>query len=200
MTLGMPRRGAPEDLKRAGALTVKGACPMKSMPSIPRVVTFLLALLAMVTLLPFAFAQTPAGPTPSPTPLPTTPPNAPAGGGDVWLAAVVLGLGVLAIIAAAAKLVDLRARREAEALQLQAQISDELMRDRTLGGLPVVATAHVPVVKGSPATIVLTGQVPTPELRQAAIRLVEKEACRTRPDVRLEDRVAVVPSEARRAA
>jgi hypothetical protein len=56
------------------------------------------------------------------------------------------------------------------------------------------------MLRGSPATIEVSGQVPTPELRKAALRIVEAEASRVRPDVRIEDRLEIAPSTASRAA
>ncbi len=173
---------------------------MRSIPRILRIVILLAVPLAIATLLSLASAQTPAAPGPSQTPLPSAPPPPTAGGGEAWPAAAILALGLLGIIGAAAKMIDLRAKREAEAIQVQARISDALLRDRALVGLRIVATARVPVWKGSPATIEVSGQLPTPELREAALRFVEREVSRLRPDVRLEDRLAVVPSLARRAA
>jgi hypothetical protein len=89
--------------------------------------------------------------------------------------------------------------REAEAVQLQARISDALLRDSAFFGLPITPTARVPLLKGSPATVEVAGQVPSPAMRDGVFRVVRAEAARIRPDVVIEDRVAVVPTMARAA-
>ncbi len=118
------------------------------------------------------------------------------GGGTVWAAVIVI-VGLLVLIGVAVKLFDLRRQREAEAVQLQAQVSDALLRDPALAGLPLTPTAHVPFWAGSPATIEVAGQVPMPELRERVLRIVHDEATRIRSDVQIEDRLAVSPELAR---
>ncbi|MGH7340831.1 MAG: hypothetical protein ACREKH_10100 [Candidatus Rokuibacteriota bacterium] len=127
---------------------------------------------------------------------PTQPPIAPdptAGAGDRggWIVASVLILGLLVVIGAVVKLYDLRGKREAEAVHLQAQISDAFLRDANLFGLPVAATAHAPLWKGTPVTIDITGEVPDPMLREAVFRIAASEAARIRPDVEIVDKLAV---------
>jgi hypothetical protein len=126
-------------------------------------------------------------------------PNPPEAGGHVWLAVALLVIWLIVLIVAGAKLIDLSNRREAEALHLQAQVGDALLEDQALASLPVVPTAHIPL-KGSPATVEVSGQVPNAELREAAVHIAEKEASRVRPDVRIEDKLQVVSSGPRRAA
>jgi hypothetical protein len=122
------------------------------------------------------------------------------GGGSGILMAVVLVVGLLVVIGAAVKMFDLRRKREAEAVHLQAQVSDALLRNEALFGLPVTATAHVPTWSGSPATIELSGQVPSPELRELVLRVTREEASRIRSDFQVEDRMAVIPTMAARTA
>ena len=109
-------------------------------------------------------------------------------------------VGLILVIVAAAKIIDLWGRRETERILLQGGIAEALMRDRALSRLPVVPTAHIPMLRGSPVTIEVSGRVPTPELRKVTLRVVEEEASRVRPDVRIQDRLELVPSSARRAA
>jgi len=110
------------------------------------------------------------------------------------MALVIFAL--LVIVGVGVKLYDLRRRRESEAVQLQAQISDALMRDQLLYGVPIMATARAPFWRRSPATIEIAGQVPSPQARETALRIVRAEASRIRPDVQIEDRLAVVPRHA----
>ena len=136
-----------------------------------------------------AWAQTapnPAVPSPAPT--------SAAEGGSTAIAAVLVVLGLVVVIGLAVKLFDLKRKRESEGVQLQAQVSDALLREPSLAGLPLTPTAHVPIWTGTPATIAVTGQVPTPELKEIALRLVRDEAARIRSDVQIEDHLSVVPT------
>jgi len=123
-------------------------------------------------------------------------PRAPSAGGGASLIAVVLILLAVLVILGIRELYDRQRRREFEAVQLQAQISDALLRDRLLYGVPIMATARAPFWRRSPATIEIAGQVPTPQARETALRIVRAEASRIRPDVQIEDRLAVVPRRA----
>jgi hypothetical protein len=128
-----------------------------------------------------------------------TPAPAESGAGGVVMA-MTLVLALLVVIGAAVKLYDLRRKREAEAVHLQAQVSDALLRQEDLFGLPVAATATIPLWSGTPATLDVSGQVPAPEVHDRVLRIVREEAARIRPDVQIEDRVTVVPAMAARAA
>jgi hypothetical protein len=121
-------------------------------------------------------------------------------GGETALAVVVFIGALLVILGVIVKLLDLRRKRENEAVVVQAQISDAVLRDPTLFSLPITPTAHVPLWKGSPITVEVAGQVPSDELKETALRVVEREATHLRPDVRIEDRVGVVPTMSRRSA
>ena len=72
-----------------------------------------------------------------------------------------------------------------------------LLREPSLAGLPLTPTVHVPMWRGTPATIELMGRVPTPELKDTVLRIVRDEAARIRSDVQIEDRLSVVPTMAR---
>jgi len=139
-----------------------------------------------------AWAQT----TPNPVMPPATPQPAAEGGGAA-IAAVVVVVGLFMVIGVVVKLFDLKQKRESEAVQLQAQLSDALLREPSLAGLPLTPTVHVPMWRGTPATIELMGRVPTPELKDTVLRIVRDEAARIRSDVQIEDRLSVVPTMAR---
>jgi hypothetical protein len=140
------------------------------------------------------WAQTPApGPTaPPPAATPAVEPG--AGWGATGIAVVIVVVGLLMIVGLLVKMFDLKRKRDAEAVHVQSQISDALMQDTSLFGLPITPTAHVPTWAGSPVTIELAGQVPTPALRDTVLRIVEQEVGRIRQDFRIEDRIGVVPS------
>src|SRR5881628_428285 len=137
-----------------------------------------------------AWAQT----APSPS---LSPPAAEGGGATI--AAVVVIVGLLMVIGVVVKLFDLKQRRESEAVQLQAQLSDALLREPSLAGLPLTPTVYVPMWTGTPATIDVTGQVPRPELKDLALRLVSDEASRIRSDIKIVDRLSIVPTAAQAA-
>ena len=131
-------------------------------------------------------ATTPTAPVTPPTPAPV-----PAGSeGGIGLTIGLL-VGFLVLIVVAVRLFDLRRRRESEAVHLQARISDALLREPGLFGLPVTPTAHVAFWRGSPARIELTGRVPDAATRDTILRLAREEAQRVRPDAEIEDRLVI---------
>ena len=127
-------------------------------------------------------------------PSPVTPPagGAASSAGAGTVAVVLLVLALLVIVGVGVKMYDLKRRREAEAVHLQAQISDALLREQLLFGLPITPTARVPMWKGS-ATIEVAGQVSSPQERETALRIIRAEATRIRSDFQIDDRLAVVP-------
>lgn len=143
----------------------------------------------------WAQAATPPGP-------PVTPGTAtpPAPGGHAWLLSVLLGVAVFVLLTVIAKAIDLKRQREDEAVQLQAQISDALLRDRALVSLPVTATVHVPLWRQTPATVEMHGQVPSVALRQAVLHVPAQEAARLLASYHIQDRIAIVTSMGVRAA
>jgi hypothetical protein len=114
-----------------------------------------------------------------------------SGGFGPTLTVFLLLFALLVIVGIGVKLYDLKRKREAEAVHLQAQVSDALLREPTLFGLAVTPTAHVPWWKGTPARLEATGHVPTAEARERAIRIIEQEARSLRPDVEIVDRLEV---------
>jgi hypothetical protein len=113
---------------------------------------------------------------------------------------LVLLVGLLVVVGIGVKLYDLKRKREAEAVHLQAQVSDALLRDATLFGLAVTPTAQVPLWKGTPARLEVAGRVPEPEYRDQVLRLVEQERRHVRPDVVIVDRLEIAVAPATRAA
>jgi hypothetical protein len=129
--------------------------------------------------------------TPSQTPIAPMPGAAATAENGGWIVAAVLVFGLLVVIGALVKIYDLRRKRETEAVHLQAQISDALLRDPNLFGLPVAATAHAPFWRGTPATVELTGEVPDPNVRESVRRIALAESQRIRPDVEILDHLTV---------
>ena len=161
---------------------------MRSARPVHRLAASSAGLLAFGALASIAWAQAP------PLPGGTVPPGVSEWEGGIAPVTFALLFVFLWLVATVAKLADARSRREAETLSLQARIADALRREPRLANLPLVPTARVPPWRGSPPTIELSGQVPAPDLRAAALRVAQEEASRPRPDVRIQDRIAVAPT------
>src|SRR3977135_4373125 len=98
---------------------------------------------------------------------------------------------MLVLLGVAVKLYDLKRKREEEAVAAQARISDALLMDAALSGLPLTPTAHLPLWKGTPLVVEITGAVPRQEFRRAAVDVATREISRSRSDFRIEDRIKV---------
>jgi hypothetical protein len=167
---------------------------MKTMESArATVVTSALALVAWPKT---SWAQSVVGPQ-----VPGSAPSEAAQSGVVTTAVVVASLlGVLVVLGALIKMLDLKRKRDTEAVAVQARISDAVLRDPRLFNLPITPTAHVPLWKGTPVIVEVTGQVPSEDLRQAAIHLIEREASQLGPEVRIESKIGIEPTLTRRSA
>jgi hypothetical protein len=144
------------------------------------------------------WAQLSAGPTPFAAMAPGVTSDSAYVNGDVMaFVAVVL---LLAGVGVAVKLYDRSRRREVEATALQAKISNALMVETSLAGLPLTPTVQMPRWRREPVTIVLSGSVPRPALRQAAINLAIREVESTGKSCCLQDRMVVNAEWLRRAA
>lgn len=131
-----------------------------------------------------AWAQTPAPPV-----TPAVPGSGPAAqGGAMAVAGFLVVLGLLVLVGIAVKLYDRKRKRDAEAVHLQAQVSDALMRDAGLAGLLLTPTAYI---RGGEAVVEITGEVPDSATRETALRIAREEAARVRADVRIVDRISV---------
>ncbi len=149
-------------------------------------------LLAWLSIPAEVWAQSPGIQAPPTTPVPT------AQGGAVGIVVAVVALCLA--IGIAVKLYDLRRKRDEGAVFLQARISNAVQLDSSLATLPVSVFARAPLWRRSPAVVEIIGTVPTPELRDAVVRLVRRELSQCRPDARTEDRVVVDPLMAKHVA
>jgi len=125
---------------------------------------------------------------PSSSPRPLTP-------GGVVATVLTLGLLTIVIVAiiAVARFVSLRRQRTTEVLILQSQLSDAVAREAVLRGLRINPRARVSGWRKSQVTIEVAGEVPTPELREKAMRIVRAEAWRLQPDVNTVDHLFINP-------
>jgi hypothetical protein len=131
----------------------------------------------------------------------TSPPSAgTAGDNSGILMALALMGALLVLVGIGVKLWDARRKREAEAVHLQSQISDALLREQDFYGLAITPTVHAPIRRGAPMTVDVTGQAPSATLRDAALRIVRDEAARMGMTVEIVDRIEVTPAVARGVA
>jgi hypothetical protein len=119
-------------------------------------------------------------------------PSAAESAASTVLIFAALTLFVIAIIAATVYLTTRRQRID-EAVILQSQLSDALAREAGLRGLYITARAHVVGWRRSRVMLEVTGDVPTPELRETVMRIAAAEAQRIRPGVIPEDHLFIVP-------
>jgi hypothetical protein len=153
--------------------------------------TTLAAIPALLILVAIAWAQAPSAPSPG-----VAPPPGDMGGGMI-VALVMIAL--IALIGIAVKASDLKRKRTDAAVALQGRIADALLMDPALSHLPIAPTARTSFWRGSPVIIEVSGPVPTPELREAAMSLVIREAFNSGLHFRVEDRIAVDPAMSRAA-
>jgi len=105
----------------------------------------------------------------------------------IVLAAIVTAIVVVVRSAAA------RRQRLKEAAILQSQLSDAIAREALLRGLAIVPRARVSGWRRSPITIEVAGEVPTPDLRETVMRVIQVEARRLQPDVVTVDHLFIAP-------
>jgi hypothetical protein len=122
---------------------------------------------------------------------PSTPPASSSPGGTIAVVVVVVAL--LLVIGVCVKLYDLKRKREEMVLALQSQISDALVLDPSFAGLPIAAFASGSLWRRSRMVVAIRGPVPTPEVRTAVMRLVERELSSRQPGARAEDRLVIDP-------
>ena len=106
--------------------------------------------------------------------------------------ATVGGLIVLGV-----RYLEVRSRRDDEAARLQQSISEPLSRDAALVGssvLPIVSLT----LRGR-VRVALTGWASSLEVRDAAVRAVEREARRLGTEIRIVDQVEVADAVRRPA-
>ena len=91
-------------------------------------------------------------------------------------------------------------KREADAIGLQSRLSDALLTDRALQSAIVTLTVHTPMWKRSPLIVEVRGDVPSAGLRDAVLRVVQREATQLKSNVEIEDKLLIVPPRTSRTA
>jgi hypothetical protein len=147
-------------------------------------------VLAMVAAPVAALAQTPT------TPSPAAPPADGSAAGLVAMAGVLLAFFVA--VGIAVKLYDAKRKREEQGVGLQARLSDALLLTPGLTSMPVVASVHMPLRRGSPPVVELKGTVLTPAAREIAVHVVQRELAGV--NAQLEDQIVVDPQGVRKVA
>ena len=133
----------------------------------------------------------------------TAAPSAPAPGSDGTAAGVVFAIAILALLVVtgiAVKLHDRKRKVEDEVAALQGRISDAFFADRVLSGMSVTPTVRMPFRQNGLVTVTLSGTVPTPEARDAAIQLAMQAMEEAQVSFQVEDHILVNPMASRRAA
>jgi hypothetical protein len=133
-----------------------------------------------------AFAQGLPAPGPG-GPLP------PADAGGMLAPAIILVVALVGGLILAVAILDLRRKRQTQAIAIEGQVSDALMREPRLAGTVITAVANVPLTGGGVPTVEVRGEVEYPELREVAIRIVQNELLRVHSEGRVEDRIFVSP-------
>ena len=101
-------------------------------------------------------------------------------------------VGVAVVAAVGILLLEARRRRDDRASAFQNQIAEPIARELGVVGVSVLPTVRIPLWNSAtrPVVVRLTGRVPSRDLRDRVIRLVEREAARLRY-FRIEDHIRI---------
>jgi hypothetical protein len=123
----------------------------------------------------------------------------PGDNSGILMALALMGV-LLLLVGIGVKVWDAKRKREAEAVQLQSQISDALLREQDFFGLAITPTVHAGLRREAPMLIEVAGQAPSTALRDVALRVVRDEAARMGVVYQIVDRIEIRPEVARRSA
>ena len=103
-------------------------------------------------------------------------------------------VGLAVVTAVAVSMLEAQRRRDRQAAVFQDRLAAPIARELGYTGVSVLPTVRIPLLSAAtrPAVIRLEGQVPSYDLRDRVIRLVEREAMRLRY-FRIEDRIRIAP-------
>jgi hypothetical protein len=146
-----------------------------------------------------AFVREAVAQTAPPAAAPAPSAAAPGDNSGILMALALMGV-LLVIVGIGVKIWDAKRKREAEAIHLQSQMSDALLREAEFFGLAITPTVHASMRKSAPMRIEVTGQAPSAAVRDAALRIVRDEAERMGVYFELDDRIEIKPEAVRRVA
>src|SRR5262245_47301065 len=134
---------------------------------------------------------------------PAAPATSPAGGTATSdSSGVIFAVGALVvlfvILAVSVKLYDWSHRRREEGVALEARLSDVLLLDASLSGIPIVASVHMPLLHKYPPVVEVNGTAPTSEIKGIALQRIERELAGR--DARIEDHIVIDPQMYRHVA
>jgi hypothetical protein len=116
-----------------------------------------------------------------------------------WLGAGIMALLVMGIlITAGVRYLEAQSRYDDEATRLQQALVEPLAHEPLLAGSTVLPIVSMPL--HGLVRVEITGWVPSPEIRDAAGRVVERESARFGRRVRIVNRLEVVPQGIARPA
>ena len=151
-----------------------------------------LVALSSLTLV-FAWSRSMALAQGLPAPGPGGPGLAPPDGGNMLGPAIILAITLLGVLILTVVFLDLQRKRRAQAIAMEGQIADALMREPRLTRAVITGVAHLPLTGGAAPTVELRGEVEYPDLREIAVRVARQELLRYHPDGIVEDRIFVAP-------
>ena len=129
-------------------------------------------------------------------PLPAAAPS--AFGQPELVASIILLAASFLLLVAIGKANAIRKRREGLAVELEARVREALLREEAFFRSVDCPTVRVPLWTTGPLAVELAGPVPTRERERTALRLAEEAVAALRPAVRIENRMTVDSSSARR--
>jgi len=113
-----------------------------------------------------------------------------------WVIALVAGIvvGVAIVTVAGVLFLEAQRRRDQRASTFQDRLAEPIARELGATGVSVLPTVRIPIVSAAtrPAVIQLNGQVPSRDLRDRVVHLVEREAMKLQY-FRIEDRIRIAP-------
>ncbi len=95
---------------------------------------------------------------------------------------IIVTVALLGGLVLAVAMVDLRRKRRTQAIAIEGQIADALMREPRLRSTVVTTPVNVPLTGRAGPTVEVRGEVEYPELRELAVRIVRQELLRHHPD------------------
>ena len=104
---------------------------------------------------------------------------------DTWMPALIPVAVLLVLVVLLAKLIDLWRRRRRERAALRGAVSHAVLREERLVDTTVLPRVRIPFWEGSPASVIMTGEVPDPEARVTASRVARSAAATVRDDDRI---------------